>query len=349
MPVVMIVEGVLNDSLLLAEEFGRYVESWNGVPVPVLHPEQNGEPVSANAPDVIEKNSVGQIFNAAIDGQKLRAEAWINIDKATRLGFAPLVAALEAGEIIEVSTGYFSDSEVKPGDYNGIPYSEIHRNIRPDHLALLPGQVGACSVADGCGTRVNSQRGIKMKVNEALKTIAQALGLRTNCECKEVSMDIMKKAEALKANGSITAKQFQMLQEMDSETRAFVAALIDAMGAVAAAEDEPDDMAADPAAAAAPVATQAQKQTINADEVQKLVANALRRQRVMDALKANSACAFDEKTLETMSVEALEVYEKSIRPADYSGAVGFASNSNAVDTNVVPLLPRGALAKQKEA
>ena len=50
-----------------------------------------------------------------------------------------------------------------------------------------------------------------------------------------------------------------------------------------------------------------------------------------------------------MDTGALETYEKSIRPADYSGQGGFAANSDAIDTNVTPLLPRKLLGKKKEA
>ena len=45
-PVVMIVEGVLHGSrgplLHLAEEFGKFPEVWNGIPVVINHPQKNG-------------------------------------------------------------------------------------------------------------------------------------------------------------------------------------------------------------------------------------------------------------------------------------------------------------------
>jgi hypothetical protein len=46
---------------------------------------------------------------------------------------------------------------VTDGDWNGIKYNSVAKNHRPDHLALLPGGVGACSVKDGCGIRANSE------------------------------------------------------------------------------------------------------------------------------------------------------------------------------------------------
>lgn len=359
-PVVMIVEGVLNDALVPASEFGRHVESWNGIPVPVLHPQERGEYISANRPDVIDKNTIGRVYNAWVDGRKLKAELWLNTDKANRLGYGQLIEALANGEVIEISTGYFSDDEPKAGEYDGVGYNAIHRNIKPDHLALLPGEIGACSVADGCGTRVNTKSGgLKMKVNEAFSTLARALGLRNNCECTEDHMDLLKQAETMKANGSVSAKQFQMLQDMDEEGRAMMAALIQALGNVSAQEEGAPDEEGEPVAAEYDD-KQNEAETMNANtdkgvktfseqDVERIVANQLRRQKVMDKLTANESCAFEESDLKAMSVEALEKYEKSIRPADYSGAGGFATNSDATaDTTVTPLRANGVLSKIKQ-
>ena len=359
-PVVMIVEGVLNDALVTAQEFGKYVDSWNGRPIPVLHPERDGIPVSASQVDIISKNTIGHIFNAWVDVNKLKGEMWIDTAKAERLGHAVLVQQLEAGEIIEVSTGYYSDSEIMAGEYNGKPYTEIHRNIRPDHLALLPGEIGACSVADGCGTRVNQQRGIKMNIERALDTVAKALGLRNNCNCKEQEMDVLKRAEELKANGALTAKQLQMIQELDEEQRAMVSALMAALpGSVEEDEDEPempedneygkdDKMAANKqeqkAKPADPLAG------INVDElVANKVAEHLQRAEVTAKLVANKACPFTADEMKTMNVDHLVKLEKSIRPADYSGQGGFAANSDEIDASASPLrINRGILSPRKE-
>lgn len=356
-PVVMIVDGVLNGALVTEAEYGKYVESWNSRPVPVLHPERDGIPVSAAQPDIIQKNTIGVLFNVHAESGKLKGEAWLNVEKAKRLGYEALLAELAAGAIIEVSTGYFSDAENKAGEFNGETYTEIHRNIRPDHLALLPGEIGACSVAEGCGTRVNSEKGFLMKTKTALTTLAQALGLRVNCNCEEDPMDLLKRAEQLKANGSLTAKQFTMLQEMDEEGRTMMRALIDALGATTANELPEEELEEDPAAMeeepkqmkrkdAEPVST---VKTFSEADVEKIVANQLRRSKVTEKLAANKACAFDEAELRAMSIEALEKYEKSIRPVDYSGNGGFATNSDAVDSNVTPLLPRSSFTKKKEA
>lgn len=163
-PVVAAIEGVLNGVFVSAEELGRYVQAWNGIPIPILHPESSGQHISANSPQVIEQQTVGRFFNARMDGPKLKGEVWINVRKAQQV--APgLIEAMENGEMFEVSTAYFSDMIEANGTYNGREYRGAHVHLRPDHLALLPGEVGACSIADGCGCpRLNHQEA-NMHVN----------------------------------------------------------------------------------------------------------------------------------------------------------------------------------------
>lgn len=149
-PVVALVPGVLNGELVLPEEIGRYVEAWNDAPIPIGHPMAHGVPVSARSLDVLAADVIGRFQNVRFDG-RLIGEAWLDIDKASRLGAEDLLVRLRAGQPVEVSTGYFRDVEETAGEWDGAPYSVISRNIRPDHLALLPDGIGACSWRDGCG------------------------------------------------------------------------------------------------------------------------------------------------------------------------------------------------------
>lgn len=153
-PVVMArADVVMNGSWVPVEEL--IPETWNGVPVTVGHPEKDKGFTSANSPEVLTDWAVGRIFNAALDGLKLKAEAWIDMERATAV--APgLVPSLEAGLPMNISTGYFCDDEPAAGDLNGKTYTAISRKLRPDHLALLPDEEGACSWTDGCGVRTNS-------------------------------------------------------------------------------------------------------------------------------------------------------------------------------------------------
>lgn len=159
-PVTMIVEGVLAGSagplLHLAEEFGKFPESWNGIPVVINHPEVDGLNVSANSPDLIETATVGRVYNAKMVKSKLKAEVWLEEAKLGEVS-PDVLSAIGLKQTIEVSVGVFTDYEETPGIYNEKEYKAIARNHRPDHLALLPGGIGACSIADGCGIRVNSK------------------------------------------------------------------------------------------------------------------------------------------------------------------------------------------------
>lgn len=149
-PLVALVPGVLNAELVLADEIGRHVEAWNDAPIPIGHPMRNGVPVSARSLDVLKSKVIGRFQNVRFDG-RLVGEAWLDVAKALALGASALLNRLRRGDPVEVSTGYFRDVEVATGVWNGVAYDTISRNIRPDHLALLPDGVGACSWSDGCG------------------------------------------------------------------------------------------------------------------------------------------------------------------------------------------------------
>jgi len=168
-PVVMMVEGVHHGNhgplLHTITELGKFPESWNGIPVVINHPEVDGIHVSANNPDIIE-TAVGRVYNTHVDGARLKAEAWIDSEKLQQIS-AVLVDQFKKGELIEVSLGMFSEEETVSGDWNGETYEAIAKNHRPDHLALLPGAVGACSLVDGCGLGVNSDNSnINLKKEE---------------------------------------------------------------------------------------------------------------------------------------------------------------------------------------
>ena len=85
-PVIALVEGVLNGRYYPGAEITRHPWSWNGIPVVIEHPvDSEGTAVSANTPPILEKVRIGHFFNVGIDGVKLKGEAWINIEKAKKV------------------------------------------------------------------------------------------------------------------------------------------------------------------------------------------------------------------------------------------------------------------------
>jgi hypothetical protein len=163
-PVVAIRQGVLNGILYLSDDIGQYAYEWNGHVVPLNHPQIEGEYVSANSRLIWANEVVGHFWDVEIEGERLKGDIWIDLEKAEKLGEVAtnVVRRLRAGEPIEVSTGVFINVEDTAGIWQGIEYKGIARNIHPDHLALLPDGVGACSWQDGCGTPRVNQKGEPM-------------------------------------------------------------------------------------------------------------------------------------------------------------------------------------------
>lgn len=317
-PVVAIVEGVLNGALVTQEEFGKFSDAWEGVPVPVTHPEINGHHVSSSKPDIIESRVIGRFHNVQAADKKLRGELWIDVDAATRKGFESIVNAFQAGEIMEVSTAYFADTEMTDGIYGGKRYSGIHRNLRPDHLAILPNEQGACSVADGCGTFRNNEQGSFMsKAKEALKTLAAMVGINLGTET-------MTKAEKIEL--LLNSKKFAEADKPGLELMSEPA--IDSILAHAEKPEDKEEMEKDDKAKAAaddeeekPEMAKNSKPQLDAETL--TAVNWAKEQyqenhgRLVAKLKANSRCAFDEAELKAMHIKSLEKLDASLG-ADYS-------------------------------
>lgn len=150
-PTVMAKECVMNGLLYPKDELGRAVGGWNGRPVTVSHPKKDGNFISANSPDVLEECQIGFIFDTLMrsDDGALQSEVWLDVTKIDK--FQAVRDTIQNGGMLEVSTGLFLDRVEKEGTFNGVKYKGVATNHLPDHLALLPGEVGACSIKDGAG------------------------------------------------------------------------------------------------------------------------------------------------------------------------------------------------------
>lgn len=152
-PVVMIKEGVLNGSngpiFYPADELKKTVALWNGKPVVIYHPDMYSGGMAGN-PQVFNQQKVGSLFNVRFEDNALKAEAWLDPERL-QLVDARVLESVRTNAIMEVSTGLFTGEEEVAGEWNGNKYYAIARNHIPDHLAILPDQIGACSIADGAG------------------------------------------------------------------------------------------------------------------------------------------------------------------------------------------------------
>jgi len=151
---IILTEGVHNGTqgplYYPKEELAKTPAAWNHKPIVVYHPSINGEGVSACDPTILSSRKVGVMLNTKWEKGRLKSEAWIEKDRANKVDDR-IMTAVEAKEMMELSTGVFIDVEDTTGTWKGEDYTGIARNYRPDHLALLPDQIGACSIADGAG------------------------------------------------------------------------------------------------------------------------------------------------------------------------------------------------------
>jgi hypothetical protein len=179
-PVVALQEQVVNQKLALEEEFGLFIDSWNGIPLPIGHPKNAvGEYISAKDPELMN-SSAGYFFDAQAIDKKLKGNMWIKKEFLDNPDDDIAVAIKKQiqDQTLEVSTGYFSMLEETSGEFNGVQYTHIQRNMVPDHLALLPNDIGACSNVDGCGVRVNENN----NEGEQMSFMQRMRGLVTNKE-----------------------------------------------------------------------------------------------------------------------------------------------------------------------
>lgn len=156
---------VMNGGLYPAEEIANSFMSLERVLAPVGHPEKDGKYISANDPYAIHNFDVGAyVANVERKNGKVYHDTIINIDVAnqTERGREMLeaIANMEANGVpIHTSTGVLLEREIldKPQmNAAEVEYNWIARNMKFDHNALLPNQIGAATPEQGVGMMVNA-------------------------------------------------------------------------------------------------------------------------------------------------------------------------------------------------
>lgn len=171
-PMIMILEGVHEGSqgpvYYPAEELAKTAQVWNMKPVVLYHPQANGIGISACDPDVISNRGLGVIMNTKFEDGKLKAEAWLEVDRCNKID-ERIMEAIENNNIMELSTGLYAEADGVEGIWNEEAYISTVMNFKPDHLALLPDLEGACSVEDGAGfLRLNQKKNAIMVDKKAM-------------------------------------------------------------------------------------------------------------------------------------------------------------------------------------
>lgn len=141
-----------------SREIGKAPSNWDHKPAVVQHPKKKGKAFTAADKEMIDKYRTGILLSSALVNNKLVFKTWIDEERIKTLS-PKTYTRIQNKEKVEVSTGMLMEVEEKKGVYNGKPYIGIARNIQPDHLAILPDTVGACSVKDGAGLFATNESG----------------------------------------------------------------------------------------------------------------------------------------------------------------------------------------------
>ena len=147
-------EVIMNGGLYPHDEIEKAYASLEGTLAPLGHPQVDGEYVSARQPEAINSYHVGA-WNRNVKrvGNRISVEKWLDVEYAKNTeGGRQVLSAIDKGEPVHTSTGIFLDREMAP---NADGYNWIARNMSLDHDAILIGETGAATPADGVGMMVN--------------------------------------------------------------------------------------------------------------------------------------------------------------------------------------------------
>lgn len=106
------------------DELKKAAPTFNGLPLLLNHHEES----AANPQKDFRVGSTGT--DAFFDGEYLKNSLSITDQKAIDL--------INSGDMKELSCAYFFEPEFKAGEYKGMPYDFVMRNIRGNHVALVP-------------------------------------------------------------------------------------------------------------------------------------------------------------------------------------------------------------------
>jgi hypothetical protein len=293
-PVVAAIESVMNGRLVQRDELAESVESLNGRPITINHPSgDQGQAIPANNPDV---ETIGKVFNAHIDEDSLKAEAWFEVERLNQTGTQGLeiLNAIKGKKVLEVSLGWFSDKVTQAGNFLGNAYTEIVHNIRHDHLAILLDTPGACSVDDGCGLVRNEEEAQENKVVALVKRVLVDLGFSQDKENIPMA-DKEPKQEPVVIDNSA------QIDELKGLIKDLVTSI----------------------------------ETVNG-RVDEVITNSANSEKapIVARLVANERCTLEADSLQAMSVADLSKLEAAFKPANYAGNGGSFSAFISTDENV---------------
>jgi len=103
-------------------------------------------------PDNYQEHTRGHVAESSVrkDGDLVAAQLVVQAAKS--------LTRIDTRELSELSMGYTCDYDATPGEWNGQRYDGVQRNIKYNHVALLP--AGAGRAGRECGLRLDSSAAI---------------------------------------------------------------------------------------------------------------------------------------------------------------------------------------------
>lgn len=146
-----------------AEEIEKALSTFNGMPLLIIHKQD-----SASAP--LKELRVGSVGTSP---------AWSApyLDNSITITDQEAIDGVEDETLSEISCGYFYDPDFTPGEFNGVRYDFVMRNLRGNHVALVKeGRAGPeVCVADALPSKLKRKVQKPMKLNRTQVAMRAAL------------------------------------------------------------------------------------------------------------------------------------------------------------------------------
>lgn len=168
MPDGIVMNGVRYD----AEEIRKGFPSLENTPAPLGHPTIEGAFVSASDPEGLARGWIGAWNrNVRQEGGRVLVDKVIDVATASQLeGGKAVLEAINKGEAIHTSTGLYAILDPVENPTDGAAYTA--RGIVFDHDAILLGEEGAATPAQGVGMLVHKAVG---SAGEEIEVLNSAL------------------------------------------------------------------------------------------------------------------------------------------------------------------------------
>ncbi len=309
-------QGVMNRVLYLPEELDAAIVTCNGRAVTVGHPQLNGEYVASALPEI---DTYGTFLSGFIQDAALAGDLWIDYEFLLQHESGQLIVdAINNEDPINVSWGFYIDIEPVRGSFNGDEFDYIARNIRGEHVAILPNEVGACSVDDGCGTSlVSNESDAQAEAgSETLRAARNAMTLLSSDEQQPARLTQF--LRSLISNNSQEANDMAILrrgngQEPQNNVNGEDEITLDQIKEIVTGAVE---------SATAPLATQIDELRANQQQQADQAEAELQRERddLIDALANNEQCQLSRDVLEASSTDMLRELNTQFAPINMEGA-----------------------------